>query len=232
MVLAAGRGTRLGELGKRTAKALVPIDGEPLLAHQLRYLGGEGVERVVVNASHLSQQVEDFASEHSGRPALEVIVEPEQPLGTAGGVINALPELSEDPLLILYGDVISGEPLDALASVHDAAHPVASLAVYYSEDARQKGVVELEGSRVTAFYEKDPARRRGWVNAGVYIVEPGWLAMLAPGAGLDFGIDVFPEAIRSGLDLRAYRLREPVRDIGTPVDLASARKRGLGRPAG
>jgi NDP-sugar pyrophosphorylase family protein len=226
MILAAGRGTRLGPLGERRAKALLDIDGRPLLEHQLGYLGGQGVERAVVNASHLSGQVEEFAEAHRGPPELEVIVEPEA-LGTAGGVINALSLFSGEPILILYGDVVAGEALAPMAALHVRHRPVATLAAYHSDRAQQKGVLELRDSLVVGFHEKDPDRTSGWVNAGIYIVEPGWLSSFPRDGALDFGFDLFPAALASGDELRAHRLGGPMLDIGTPEDLARARDRGL-----
>jgi NDP-sugar pyrophosphorylase family protein len=222
MVLAAGRGTRLGELGLRRPKALIDLDGRPLLEHHLRHLGSQGVSHVVVNASHLAGQLEDFVRGFEGPPDVSVVFEPE-PLGTAGGVINALSELDGGPLLVLYGDVLVGEDLRPMARVHAENRPVATLAVYRSEQAQAKGVVELEGNEVTAFREKDPEVTSGWVNAGIYIVEPVWLRGFTEPMPLDFGFDVFPATLAAGQDLRAHRLSRPVLDIGTPSDLARAR---------
>jgi mannose-1-phosphate guanylyltransferase len=226
MVLAAGRGTRLGALGERRAKALVEIDGIPLLAHQLAYLEAHGVSRVVVNASHLAQQVEDFAAGYTGPIDLDVVVETE-PMGTAGGVRNALDRFTSQPLLVLYGDVVSGEDLRPLGDIHDRLRPVATLATYHSDRAEQKGVVELSDSLVTAFHEKDPNRTSGWVNAGIYVVDPSWVADAADGVPLDFGFELFPAALASGRKLRGHRLSAPVLDVGTPEDLRRARTVGL-----
>src|SRR4051794_3221368 len=203
MVLAAGRGTRLGDLGERQAKALMEIGGEPLLARQLRYLRQHRIDRVIVNGSHLAEQLEEFATEHRGPPELELVIEPE-PLGTAGGAVNALPRFKGDPILVLYGDVILTEGIEPLIALHAEHRPVASLGVFHSEDASTKGVVELSGSRVTAFHEKDPARTSGWANGGVYVVEPTWLAEWTDqDAPLDFGFDLFPAALGTGRALRA-----------------------------
>ncbi len=227
MVLAAGRGTRLGALGERTAKALIEVGGEPLLAHQLRYLGGQGVGRVVVNASHLAEQLERFAAAQQGPPELRVVREPD-PLGTAGGVLNALRLFEPGPIVIVYGDVISGEDLEPMAELHSRHRPVATIATYHSDRAQQKGVLELSNSRVTAFVEKDPERTSGWVNAGIYIVERDWLAGWEEREPpLDFGFDLLPAALDEGLELRAHHLEAPVLDIGTPADLKHARERGL-----
>jgi NDP-sugar pyrophosphorylase family protein len=223
MVLAAGRGTRLGALGERRAKALVDIAGEPLLARQLRFLEGQGVERVVVNASHLAEQLEEFAANYAGPIRLDVAVE-EEPLGTAGGVIAALDRFSPNPLLVLYGDVLASEDLSPLGELHAAEGAVATLAVYRSDDVAQKGVVELDGSRITGFREKDPTVDSGWVNAGIYVVDPGWLSGRPLEPPPDFGFDLFPEALAQGLELRAHRLERPVLDIGTPEDLERAQR--------
>lgn len=226
MILAAGRGTRLGALGERRAKALVEIGGRPLLAHQLAYLEAHGISRAVVNASHLAEQVEAFAKDYPGPIDLDVVVENE-PMGTAGGVRNALDRFTSDPLLVVYGDVVSGEDLRPLGDAHERLRPAATLAVYHSDRAEQKGVVELSDSRITAFHEKDPNRTSGWVNAGIYVVDPGWVAGFADGAPLDFGFDLFPAALASGRELRGHRLSAPVLDVGTPEDLRRARALGL-----
>jgi mannose-1-phosphate guanylyltransferase len=226
MVLAAGQGTRLGVLGRRQAKVLVEVGGTPLLSHQLAYLFAHGVDRVVVNASHLAEQVEAFAEGYGGPIDLRVLVEAES-LGTAGGVRNALGEFSSDPLLVIYGDVVSGEDLRPLGTAHEAGGPVATLAVYHSDSTQEKGLVDLEGERITAFHEKDPERTSGWVNAGIYVVDPDWIASFTDDPPLDFGFDLFPAALAAGRELRAHRLTAPVLDVGTPADLDRAGEIGL-----
>ena len=65
------------------------------------------------------------------------------------------------------------------------------------------------------------------MNAGIYIVEPSWLGEFPSGEQLDFGFDLFPNALDSGRELMAHRLAAPVLDIGTPADLQTARAHGL-----
>ena len=126
MLLAAGRGTRLRSVEPDVPKALVEIAGEPLLARQLRYLEGHGIARVVVNAHHMADQVLTFAGEYRGPLQLVVVVEP-QLLGTAGGVRNALGELGDDPFIVLYGDVLTAEPLAPMVKRHARRGVVATL---------------------------------------------------------------------------------------------------------
>ena len=230
MVLAAGRGTRLAALGLGVPKPLVEIGGEPLLARQLRYLHGGGVQRVVVNAHHLSEAIEEFAAEYrsGGGGELVVLVEPEL-LGTAGGVRNALPLLGDEPFLVLYSDVLVEEPLEALMAAHRERGAAATLTVYESGELAGKGVVEAGADGlITRFVEKggfEPGAR-GLVNAGLYVVEPALVADLQPGVAADFGHDVFPAALAGGERLAVHLLPAPVLDVGTPADLRRARVGG------
>jgi mannose-1-phosphate guanylyltransferase len=226
MILAAGRGTRLGALGLRTPKILVEVDGEPLLARQIRYLKNGGVKRIVLNAHHLREQVERFVGDHPQSSDIEVVFEPEL-LGTAGGVLNALPYLGEEPFVVLYGDVIVDEGIAALETTHRKSGALATVALYRSDEVEGKGIVHVSTSGlVTAFEEKTVTHVSGdaYVNAGLYMIAPRFLDGLPTGVSLDFGEDVFPQALRRGELIAAHFLCAPVLDIGTPSALELARK--------
>jgi mannose-1-phosphate guanylyltransferase len=224
MILAAGRGTRLAALGLQVPKALVEVGGEPLLERQLRYLARHGVTTAVVNAHHLAEQVEAFAAARSGPPQLVVVREPVL-LGTAGGVRGAIEHLGHEPFLVLYADVLIDEPLAPLVEAHRAARADVTLTVYEAAQSEGKGVVEVDGAgRIERFVEKGPSGP-GLINAGLYVLEPAVVSPLPLGEQLDFGHDVFPDLLARGATLLAYRLAEPVIDVGTPDALALARER-------
>jgi mannose-1-phosphate guanylyltransferase len=225
MLLAAGRGTRLQNLGLGVPKILVDVGGEPLLAHQLRYVEREGATRVVINAHHLAEQVLAFASRYDGPLELLTIVEPRL-LGTAGAVRNALHLFRESPFVVLYGDVLIDATIADVLRAHRESGAVATLTAYESGDLEGKGVLDVDGSgRVTGFVEKGRTSGRGLVNAGLYVVERSLIAELPPGVELDFGHDVLPTALADRATLHAYRLGSPVIDVGTPAALALAQQR-------
>jgi mannose-1-phosphate guanylyltransferase len=216
MILGAGKGTRLAKLGLGVPKILVDVGGEPLLRRQLRYLAGIGVERVVVNAHHLAEQIEAFAAEHTGAPELVVVREPSL-LGTAGGVRNALGELGSEPFLVVYGDVLLGFPLRVPRRAR------ATITVYSSMHVEGKGTVEVDADdMVVRFREKEDVAPPALVNAGVYLLEPDFVRDFVPAGVSDFGHDVFPAALAAGEPIGVVRLPQPVLDIGTPADLARA----------
>ncbi|HEY2537794.1 MAG TPA: NDP-sugar synthase [Solirubrobacteraceae bacterium] len=227
MILAAGRGTRLGELGQTIPKALVDVGGQPLLARQISYLKDGGIDRIVVNAHHLADQIERFVAEHPLADDIDVIFEPEL-LGTAGGVRNALSRLGEEPFLVLYGDVIVDEPVVEMSRTHRGAVASATITLYQTEEVEGKGTVELaDDGTVSKFHEKTTSHVDGpaYVNAGLYVVDPSLLRDLPPSTALDFGHDVFPTALARGSTIMAHILASPVIDVGTPAMLELARNR-------
>lgn len=229
MILAAGLGTRLGSLGRAVPKALIELAGKPLLLRQLEYLERHGVDRVVINVHHLPDKIQAFAESYAGPVELVIVTEPVL-LGTAGGVRNALPQLQPGPFIVLYGDVVVAEPLDAMLALHRERRAVATLAVHEADSAAGKGVVEVgERDRVTRFAEKQTsARGPALINSGLYVLEPELLAPLVPGTDSDFGADVLPGAVERGLPVFAFRLASAVIDIGTPEGLAQARGAAAG----
>ncbi len=224
MVLAAGLGTRLGSMGRTVPKVLIDIGGRPLLERHVEYLQRHGIYRVVINVHHLAARIESFVQSYDG-PLEVVCVYEERLLGTAGGVRNALEHLEPGPFVVVYGDVLVEESLDMMLEFHREKGAVATLAVHEADSAVGKGTVEVqENGRVTRFAEKD-SRHDGpaLINSGIYVLESELVASLDRGAFSDFGEDVFPHALASGLPIFAYRLSRPVIDIGTQEGLSLAR---------
>ncbi|MDQ3894311.1 MAG: nucleotidyltransferase family protein [Actinomycetota bacterium] len=234
MILAAGRGTRLGNLGERVPKVLLDVGGEPLLSRHLRFLERHAVRRVVINAHHLADQIEAFIDGYRG-PLELVCVREQRLLGTAGGVRNALPHLLPGPFLVLYGDVLVDAPLAPLVAIHRRERALATLAVHEASSAEGKGVVDIDAcGRVVGFVEKGDGgegEARVLINSGVYVVEEELVSSLPEGVRLDFGHDVLPDAVRRGWPVFVHRLPSPVVDVGTPEGLALAR-RGATPPDG
>lgn len=229
VILAAGRGTRLGELGRRVPKVLVDVGGEPLLARQLRYLAANGVTSAYVNAHHLHEQIEEFALRHTGPPRLDCVVE-DRILGTAGGTCSAVAGVKARFVVVLYGDVLFDERLAPMVDQHLRTGAAATLACYHADTTQGKGVVDVgRGGRVRSFVEKR-GDGPGFVNAGLYLADAALLQQLPKATELDFGHDVFPRWLAEDRHLHMYRMEGVARDIGTLEALASARAQAPEEP--
>ena len=110
MILAAGRGTRLGEHSRTVPKVMQTIAGKPLVGYHLDWLKSAGVTDVVINLHHLGDRIVDYVGD--GRKfGLAVHYSPEETLlETGGGIVAALPTLGKAPFLILLGDIFTDFP--------------------------------------------------------------------------------------------------------------------------
>jgi NDP-sugar pyrophosphorylase family protein len=223
MLLAAGRGTRLGDLGKQMPKALVEIGGKPLLARQLDFLARQGVDRVVVNAHHLAEQILDFVGNTPAPFPVDVVVEREL-LGTAGGLRNALPYFRpEQPIIVMNGDTLLNTSLCGLLKAHLRTGAAATIGATWLEDTTGKGVIEVDGEkRVTGFEEKPSQPRPGLASAGLYAIDRELATLIPRDVFFDFAHDLFPLALQVEAELRVHELGGEFADIGTPESLAAA----------
>ncbi len=213
VLLAAGLGTRMGEITRTTPKCLLPIAGRPLLGRWLEQLARAGVDEVLVNTHHLAEQVRDFAAAAAPAPRVRLFHEPEL-LGSAGTLAaNRAFLAGEDAFLAVYADNASTVDLRELLHQH-RADSAATLGLFRVPDPERRGIVELDAEgRVTAFVEK-PARPRGdlaW--AGLLVGTPRLLDAIPALRPCDLGHHVLPRLagrVRGAL-VRGYHA-----DIGTP----------------
>lgn len=104
MVLAAGYGTRLKPLTDRVPKPLVPVAGRPMIDYALDHLQRYGVAEVIVNVSHLKEQL---LAHLAGRKNLTIkISEEARPLETGGGLKQAELLLGKEPFFVVNSDII------------------------------------------------------------------------------------------------------------------------------
>jgi len=120
MVLAAGLGRRLGEIGTRTPKPLVRVAGKALLDHVLDELATGGIATAVVNIHHLAPQMRDHLEARAAVPKVTISDETDRLMDTGGGVAKALPLIEGDPFAVAASDCIRrGDALKSLVAAWD-----------------------------------------------------------------------------------------------------------------
>jgi MurNAc alpha-1-phosphate uridylyltransferase len=116
MILAAGRGQRMGALTDSLPKPLLQLHGETLLGRQLRRLAQAGIREVVINVSYRGVQIREAIGDGSDYGlVVSYSQEPDTPLETAGGIIQALPQLGREPFIVINADVVSDFDLTTLS---------------------------------------------------------------------------------------------------------------------
>lgn len=211
MLLAAGRGLRMGALTDTRPKPLLEIGGEPLIERQLRLLASAGITEVVINLSYRGAAIRECVGEQTRwGQRVAYSEEGEPPLETGGGIIAALPLLGPDPFLLVNSDIYTD--FDFAALVGEGAGNV--LVLVPNPPHHPEGDFGLDASgRVT---RKGPLL----TFAGISVLSPTLFAAFSPGRQplrpvLDTAID--------RRDLAGVRFDGVWHDVGTPERLAEAR---------
>ena len=215
ILLAGGKGERLGDAAAGRPKPLVRVAGRPLAWYPLARLAAHGVERVIVSCSAGTEEL--FESELAPL-GIEIVPVPEaEPLGRGGGLRLAAGARRETgPVFALNGDEVLDIDLASLLAFHRDRTASATIVVARMPSAF--GVVELgEDGRVRAFSESP--RLPHWVNAGFYLLEDDAIERL-PERG-DHERSTFPELAAAGR-LVAFRHEGVWLTVNTPKDLRRA----------
>ncbi|MBN2790486.1 MAG: NTP transferase domain-containing protein [Candidatus Delongbacteria bacterium] len=136
MILAAGYGTRLAPLTDNCPKALILLNGKPLLWHVIEKFINSGINEIVINAHFLSEQVIEFIHSTQFKAEIKVVVEKDI-LGTGGGIFNMLDHISEDDFFVYNTDVVSSANLANLMVHHKKHSPLATMVMQNRETFNQ-----------------------------------------------------------------------------------------------
>ena len=219
MILAAGKGERMRPLTEHFPKPLLTVNGSTLLERHITALVAAGISDIVINVSYLAHQIIDFCGDGSRWGcSIEFSIE-DEPLETAGGVIQALPLLGTEPFLLVSADVMTDVDYRELIE-HKLASDWASLVLVPNPQHHPKGDFGLSAGRIVqAATEMD-----SFTYSGVGLVSPELFHSLD--AGKRRIRPVFDRAIESNR-LGGQVWSGAWSDVGTPerLDLAALQER-------
>lgn len=170
VILAGGKGTRLGELTKVTNKHLLPVGPYPMVYHPLKKLVGAGIKDVLLvsGTEHMGDFVELLGSGKDHGCQLTYRVQDE-----AGGIAQALGLASlfcqGCRCAVILGDNIFHDPLGAMLQAASASPNCAWVALKQVPDPGRYGVAELKGDRIIGIEEKPTQPKSDHAVAGIYV---------------------------------------------------------------
>lgn len=133
MILAAGRGERMRPLTDHTPKPLLIAGGKPLIVHTIEHLVQAGITELVINHAHLGDQIEDSLGNGAAFGTTIQYSREAEALETAGGIIQALPLLGNQPFLAVNGDIATDYPFTRLKQIQlKLAHLILVINPYHN----------------------------------------------------------------------------------------------------
>jgi mannose-1-phosphate guanylyltransferase / phosphomannomutase len=218
VILAGGKGTRMGDLTREIPKPLLRLAGKPILEYQIELARRYGHTDIVMLTGYRGEKISEYFGNGSKWGVTIRYRQETTPLGT-GGALRAIEGILESRFQVFYGDIVMDFDLDALAAFHARKKSSATLVVHPNGHPNDSDLLEIDhNDRITAFHRKphEPGRcYRNLVNAGVYMLSRELLNAIPAGTFSDLGRDVFPRLVNDGTALTGYNTAEYIVDVGT-----------------
>ncbi|MBM3170068.1 MAG: HAD-IIIA family hydrolase [Bacteroidetes bacterium] len=217
IVLAGGKGTRLGEATAQRPKPMVEINSKPLLEYTLSWLKQQGVERAILTLNYLPDSIVQHFGQGGGNfPVLEYLLE-SSPLGTAG-CLSGKGNSFNEPVWIVYGDVFMDLDLHRIWDFHSLNKANMTLVVHPNDHPHDSDLLEVDSQNRVLQFNPKPRAGNPWlpnlVNAGLYLMNPELFDAI-PNTPCDFGRDLIPNWVEN-YAIYAYSTPEYMKDMGTP----------------
>lgn len=154
MILAAGRGERMRPLTDKMPKSMLQVNGKPLIQYHVEHLVQSGILDIVINHAQFGDQIEGYLGNGKIWGArIAYSPEYENPLDTAGGIVEALPLLGEEPFLTVNADIWTDFPFQQLLKLSEdlanhRANYLAHIVLVDNPAHNAKGDFSLSDDRV------------------------------------------------------------------------------------
>ena len=246
MILAGGKGTRLGLLTKKMAKPAVSFAAKyRIIDFPLSNCANSGINTIGVLTQYEPTLLDSYIGNgekwgYNGVHALLTSIAPRQTdeganwyKGTADAItqnIEFLDSMNPDYVLILSGDHIYKTTYNEMIDLHVDSKADATISVIEVDpkEASRFGIMAVDKTdRITEFQEKPKKPKSNLASMGVYVftwkvLRKYLIADKNADTDHDFGGDIIPAMLNDGLKLQAYRFKGYWRDVGTLSSLHEA----------
>lgn len=191
MILAAGRGERMRPLTDMTPKPLLKVADQCLIEYHIKALVKAGVTRLIINHAWLGEQIEQALGDGSQYGA-SIQYSPEAAaLETAGGIINALSLLGEEPFIVTNGDIFTDYPYEDLLKLklsqwahlvmvdNPSHHPQGDF--YYQNNTVLNPEEKVLNPEKKVLKQNDDLSRGKYTYSGIALFDPVFFHHLAAG---------------------------------------------------
>ena len=171
LILAGGEGVNLRPITYEMPKAMIPINGRPIMEHQIEMLKKYDIRNLVISVGHMKEKVmEHFGNGSKSGVNIEYIIE-DKPFGTAGCIGPAMQFIRSDFIMINV-DTLMNPDIYEVYNFHKREGTIGTVLLSTSSEARNFGVAKMRGNKIIQFLEKPKNPASNIINAGMCIFSP------------------------------------------------------------
>jgi len=217
LILCGGMGTRMKSVYPDLPKAMMPLNGEPFIAHQLRLLAREAVKKVILCVGYGSESIIEYVgSGHTFGIDIRYSYDGEKLLGTGGAVRQASRGLV-GPFAVLYGDSYLDIALASIFNTFKKENKLGLMTVFKNNNRWIPSNVLCDSGLVLEYNKLCPRKGMQYVDYGLSVFQPQIFSAISEDEVSDLA-DVFLSLIKNR-QLVAYNVLERFYEAGTPQGL-------------
>ena len=217
--IAGGKGTRIASVNNEIPKAMIPINGKPVMEYQVELAKRYGYTDFIFVTGHLGDVIRNYFGDGTKWGMKIEYFQETSPLGTAGAM-RFLSDLLVDDFFVFYADTIMDIALDEMLAFHKKNNADATLLVHPNDHPYDSDIIDLDDTGVIKhiFIKPHPDNfvSRNMVNASLFILSPKIIKYIPEDHKSDFEKDVFSMCLTDGLKMYGYVSFEYIKDMGTP----------------
>jgi NDP-sugar pyrophosphorylase family protein len=225
VIMAGGKGTRLGELTKDTPKPLMTVADRTIIEWVILGLVDSGITQIFVSVAYLADKIIAHLGngDRFGCTISYIHEDPASPLNTAGALgllYERVPQLDE-PIIVTNADLMVQYSAADLLAFHKTQGAALSVAARPYNHQVPFGVLEIGEDRAVAGVVEKPTVEFE-ISTGIYAVSPQALALVPIGKPYSMP-ELIQACIGRSLRVAAWPISSDWLDVGTPKDLATAK---------
>ncbi|NQV00030.1 MAG: NTP transferase domain-containing protein [Parcubacteria group bacterium] len=225
-ILAGTRGSHVKSLTSNMPKAMLKVNGRPVLEHIISQLKENSIKNIYILVGYKKEAIKKYFKDGKKFGVKITYIDCNDKIGTGNALFKAKKHLSEESFLMLYGDTLANVDLKDLLAFHEEQNSAVTLALTSVQNPEGYGVVKLRGSKILGFLEK-PERKPNLsrvISAGIYVIDSKVLNLIPKNKKYSkLERDVLPKLAMEG-NLYGYHFDGEWYDIGNLEAYERAKK--------
>ncbi|MBW8000510.1 MAG: NTP transferase domain-containing protein [Planctomycetes bacterium] len=213
VILAGGIGTRLRPLTHKIPKPMVKVHNKPFLEHLLQLVKSYGLSDILILASYLGTQIEDYFGDGSSFGLKIKYSYEETPLGTGGALKNAEKMLANN-FVLLNGDTLLPINYSDLVEQFQSLGKLGVIVAYSNPEKTIKNNLSVADNGSVLKYDKANAQDMTHIDAGVIVLNKKVLGYISDKSICSLESEIFPQLIQNH-QLHAFKTEHKFYDMGS-----------------